>query len=206
MLNSHSTMIKFKSNDQSVDLWPPDYPINRHSVVPYNLEPRNKSCGSMFMKRTLLCVTLFIGISSLAWSASFLTIRLDDPKAVYLILQEFGAHGDGQADDSAAIQAAIDKSETGTREGIVFTPSGRYRLTRTIYIWPGVRIFGYGAERPVFVLADNTPGFQQGIGNMVIFAGVRHTPYYEHVPDRWRQVVGAHRRGSTGGILRSCGS
>ena len=126
------------------------------------------------MKRTLLCVTLFIGISSLAWSASSLTIRLDDPKAVYLTSQEFGAHGDGQADDSAAIQAAIDKSETGTREGIVFIPSGRYRLTRTIYIWPGVRIFGYGAERPVFVLADNTPGFQQGMGNMVIFAGVRH--------------------------------
>ena len=29
-------------------------------------------------------------------------------------------------------------------------PPGRYRLTRTVYVWPGVRIFGYGATRPVF--------------------------------------------------------
>ncbi len=50
-------------------------------------------------------------------------------------------------------------------------PSGRYRLTRTIYVWRGVRVIGYGATRPVFVLADNTPGYQQGIGLMVMFSG-----------------------------------
>jgi sugar lactone lactonase YvrE len=126
--------------------------------------------------RTLLCAALFLGLSPIARSASFLTTRLDDPKAVYLTAQDFGAHGDGQADDSAAIQAAIDKSETGAREGIVFIPSGRYRLTRTIYVWPGVRVFGYGATRPVFVLADNTPGFQREMGVMVIFTGFRHPP------------------------------
>ena len=53
----------------------------------------------------------------------------------------------------------------------MFVPSGRYRLTRTIYVWPGVRVIGYGATRPVLVLGDNTPGFQTGVGDMVFFAG-----------------------------------
>jgi sugar lactone lactonase YvrE len=58
-------------------------------------------------------------------------------------------------------------------QGIVFVPSGRYRLSRTIYIWPGIRLIGFGATRPTFVLAPNTPGFQQGPAYMVFFAGSR---------------------------------
>ena len=95
------------------------------------------------MKKSLLSAMLLLGISSPALAASVFTTRLDDPKAVYLTAQDFGAHGDGKADDSAAIQAAIDKAESNAREGIVFVPSGHYRLTRTVYIWPGVRVIGY---------------------------------------------------------------
>ncbi len=97
--------------------------------------------------------------------------RLDDPKAVYLTPDQFGVKGDGTADDSAAIQAAIDKVQATTGEGILFIPEGRYRVTRTIYVGPGVRLIGYGAKRPAFVLADGTPGFQQGIGCMFFFVG-----------------------------------
>jgi sugar lactone lactonase YvrE len=124
------------------------------------------------MMRNLLFASLLLGAIFPAWTESVLTTRLDDPRAVYLTERGFGAHGDGTADDSGAIQAAIDKTESSAREGIVFVPSGRYRLTRTIYVWPGVRVFGYGATRPVFYLAAHTPGFQSGIGDMVIFAGL----------------------------------
>ena len=106
-------------------------------------------------------------------AASVITTRLEDPKAVYLSAAEFGAKGDGQTDDTAAIQAAIDKAENHVREGILFVPAGRYRLTRTIYVWPGLRIFGFGATRPAFVLAPDTPGFQKGVGVMVMFTGAR---------------------------------
>jgi sugar lactone lactonase YvrE len=125
------------------------------------------------MKKYLIPAFLLFTVSSSAFAASVFTARLDDPKAVYLTAHDFGAHGDGQADDTAAIQAAIDKTGNNTNEGIVFVPSGRYRLTHTIYVWPGVRVIGYGATRPVFLLAANTPGFQQGIGDMVIFTGGR---------------------------------
>ena len=40
-------------------------------------------------------------------------------------------------------------------------PEGRYRLTKTVYVPTGTRVFGYGKNRPVFVLAPNTPGFQE---------------------------------------------
>jgi hypothetical protein len=125
------------------------------------------------VRTSLLVFIVWHGAASVLAASSALTSRLDDPKAVYLEVPAFDVHGDGVADDSAAIQEAIDKAAGSVWEGIVFVPSGRYRLTRTIYVWAGVRIFGYGPTRPVFVLGENTPGYQQGIGLMVMFAGSR---------------------------------
>ncbi len=120
-------------------------------------------------RRLLLLIALLLGISGSAFAASVFTTRPDDPGAVTLAAPEFDVRADGTTDDSAAIQAAIDKAYTTPNGGIVFVPAGRYRLTRTIYVWHGVRVIGYGATRPVFVLAANTPGFQTGIGLMVMF-------------------------------------
>ena len=127
----------------------------------------------MRLHKNLLLVMLLPGISSAASAASAIATRLDDPKAIYLTAPEFGAHADGKSDDSAAVQAAIDKAANNASEGIVFVAPGQYRLTRTVYVWPGVRVFGYGATRPVFLLAADTPGFQKGVGVMVMFTGSR---------------------------------
>ena len=99
--------------------------------------------------------------------------RLDDAKAVYLTPDHFPVHADGVADDSDALQQAINKVQETTTQGILFLPSGRYRITRTIYIWPSIRVIGYGKTRPVLVLGANTPGFQQGPAYMVFFTGGR---------------------------------
>lgn len=104
---------------------------------------------------------------------SFYPVRLEDKAAVYLSDGRFGASGDGITDDTAALQKAIDTVADTTRQGVVFIPQGRYRLTRTLYVWPGVRLIGYGTQRPVIVLAANTPGFQTGPSYMVLFAGGR---------------------------------
>lgn len=100
-------------------------------------------------------------------------LRPDDPKAVYLAQPAFPVRGDGQADDSVALQSAIDRVQETTGEGIVFVPEGRYRITRTIYVWPGIRVIGHGAKRPVILLPDHSPGYQQGVGAMIFFAGFR---------------------------------
>jgi len=105
---------------------------------------------------------------------SFITTRLDDPKAVYYS----APHGDGNTDESAALQAAIDKADVN-HEGIVFIPSGRYTIARTVYVRAGIRLFGYGATRPVFVLPANSPGFQKGMGVMFMFIGARPGGAYD---------------------------
>ncbi|MDI1364673.1 MAG: glycosyl hydrolase family 28-related protein, partial [bacterium] len=90
----------------------------------------------------------------------------DEPRAISVV-----GVGDGRTDDTGAVQRAIDAARDETGHGVVFLPSGRYRLTHSILVPPGVRIFGVGATRPVFVLSANTPGFQKGVGTMIVFTG-----------------------------------
>ena len=105
-----------------------------------------------------------------SWGASYYTVRPEDPKAVYLTKDNFAVRGDGVADDTAAIQEAVDKA---SGSGVLFVPEGRYRITKTIFIGPGVRVFGYGATRPTFFLAPNTPGFQDREAFLIFFTGMR---------------------------------
>lgn len=103
---------------------------------------------------------------AMAGSGSVFLTAPPDPKAVTV-----KAVGDGKADDTAAIQAAIDAAAKSGAGCIVWLPSGRYRISRTLLIPPAVRVFGVGATRPVLMLGDHTPGFDKGVITMVIFTG-----------------------------------
>ena len=129
--------------------------------------------------RTILAFAILSSIVPL-FGSSYYTARLDDPRAIYLTQETFPVKGDGIADDSAGLQQAINTVQEKTNQGILFVPSGRYRLTKTIYVWPGIRLIGFGRTRPAFVLAANTPRFQQGPAYMVFFAGAR--PNAENPP------------------------
>jgi sugar lactone lactonase YvrE len=109
-------------------------------------------------------------------AGSFYPVRPDDPRAV-VFDSAFGAHADGIGDDSDALQRAIDQVQETTGAGVLLIPEGRYRLSKTVHVWQGIRLFGYGATRPVFVLARDTPGFQEGTGRyMIHFADNRPDP------------------------------
>lgn len=126
--------------------------------------------------KLVYALLLLLSCSLPCFAASVITARLEDPEAVYLTPEEFGVRGDGQADDSAGIQAAIDKVQAGKGEGILFVPPGRYRISKTMILWPGVRLIGYGEKRPVFVLGERTQGYGDGIAYMFFFAGARPRP------------------------------
>jgi len=117
----------------------------------------------------------FAAATHIAPAQSFFPVRLEDKSAIYLAdpSRHFGAKGDGVADDSAALQHAIDAVADSTRQGILFIPPGRYRVTHTLFVWPGIRLIGYGERRPTLVLAPNTEGYQRGPSYMVLFAGGR---------------------------------
>lgn len=124
------------------------------------------------MRKKLFAAAVLLSAIPL-FAASYFLARLEDPKAVYLTPEQFGTKADGVADDTLGLQTAIDTIEARNGEGIVFVPSGRYRLTKTVYIWPGVRLIGYGTTRPVFLLSDSSPRFQKGPAYMLFFAGGR---------------------------------
>ena len=88
---------------------------------------------------------------------SIFTQRPDDPGAIVVTPEQFAVKADGVADDTEGLQQAMNRG----RGGIVLIPEGRYRLTKTLYVATGTRVFGFGKNRPVFVLAANTPGFQK---------------------------------------------
>lgn len=105
--------------------------------------------------------------SAPAWAGPSVYLTApDDPKAITI-----RAPADGGADATDAIQAALDSAASRGAGSIVYLPSGRYRITRTLIVSPGTRVFGVGATRPVLFLPDNTPGFQQGVKNMVVYTG-----------------------------------
>ncbi|WP_047495159.1 glycosyl hydrolase family 28-related protein [Terriglobus sp. TAA 43] len=108
-----------------------------------------------------MCVLLLLLLSIVTATSQAQSVYLTKPVDA-LAVTASDLRGDGVADDTAALQAAIDRVADTTGSGIVFLPQGRYRITKTVYLWSGVRIFGYGAQRPVMVLAPNTPGFQSG--------------------------------------------
>lgn len=140
------------------------------------------------MKGFFLAVLAAFALAQTSRASSFYPVRLDDSTSVYLTPPAFPVHADGVADDSQALQMAIDKVQETTKQGIVFVPSGRYRITKTIYVWPGVRVIGYGPTRPVIVLKDHTPGYDSDLAYMFFFAGGRpgHEPTFARTGGRPR--------------------
>ncbi len=121
--------------------------------------------------------------STACLSQSVYPVRPEDAHAVYLTRHDFGALGDGEADDSDALQRAIDRVQETTHHGVVFVPEGRYRLTRPIHVWAGIRLIGFGAQRPVLVLAANTPGFQEGADRYMLWFTDERTPEGQPIAD-----------------------
>ncbi|MEO6801796.1 MAG: glycosyl hydrolase family 28-related protein [Granulicella sp.] len=82
------------------------------------------------MSAIRLVVLVALATASIVQAQSFYPVRLEDKAAVYLT----GAKADGIADDTEVLQKAIDKVADTTHQGIVFIPSGHYRLTHTLFV------------------------------------------------------------------------
>jgi len=114
----------------------------------------------------LAALALTAPVHASAEGVSVLPAAPAEPRAVTV-----AAMGDGTTDDSEALQRALDQAVDATHHGLVFLPSGRYRITRTLVVPQGVRLYGVGPTRPVILLGADTPGFQQGVSTMIVFAG-----------------------------------
>lgn len=68
-------------------------------------------------------------------------------------LKTLGAVGDGVADDSKAIQKAIDE------HGVIYVPQGSYRISQTLQLKPNTVLIGLHPIATNFVLAENAAAF-----------------------------------------------
>jgi hypothetical protein len=122
-----------------------------------------------FMKKILvICIVLNFFQSQLFASGkvpvagrSVYQTQLIDSAAVYFSPSNFKISADGKTDVSDALQQAIVSLKSTRDCGIVFIPEGKYRISKTIFVPTGIRLIGYGKNRPEIFLGKNSPGFQQ---------------------------------------------
>ena len=71
--------------------------------------------------------------------------------AQYVSVKDFGAVGDGVADDTAAIQDAIDAMNTANG-GAIYIPAGEYLITDYITLYSDVTLFGEGKASKIHLV------------------------------------------------------
>jgi len=67
-------------------------------------------------------------------------------------VQDYGAVGDGIADDTQAIQNAINAA------GKVYLPAGTYKITAPLYMDSGVQLIGQGVKKVDYTPSGGNPG------------------------------------------------
>ena len=104
--------------------------------------------------------------------ANSVPTNVEDKLAQTVSVKDFGAVGDGVADDTAAIQAAIDSITNTTFAttwpggvknyskggGVVFLPPGRYRLTTGLLLGQHVRLQGSSTKGYFYPNGPDTTG------------------------------------------------
>jgi Gluconolactonase len=120
-----------------------------------------KQVLAVMLVLNFLFVQCFAANSNQARSKSVFQTQLNDSAAVYFTPFNFKISTDGKTDVSDALQQAISTLKSTRDCGVVFLPEGKYRISKTIYIPSGIRLIGYGKNRPEIILGKNTPGYQQ---------------------------------------------
>lgn len=83
-------------------------------------------------------------------------------------IADYGAVGDDTADDTEKIQAAIDAADDAGG-GVVFIPSGRYKITDALTMRDYVTLKGQGISSQIHQTATNKHGF---VASVWLWAGV----------------------------------
>jgi sugar lactone lactonase YvrE len=93
----------------------------------------------------------------------------EDQEALFFTSELFNIKANGKQDVSDALQLAINTLKKEKNFGILFVPEGKYLISKTIYVPKAIRIIGYGQNRPEFILAKNTVGYQDKLNYMFWF-------------------------------------
>jgi hypothetical protein len=109
-------------------------------------------------------------------------------EAVPISIKDFGAVGDGVADDTAAIQAAIDSGAAS-----VYAPAGTYKITSTININRPMTFFGEGKSKTIFSRSTNFDSFyvHDGLNTVMSYVKLHDFQVLNTEPTRANITSGA---------------
>ena len=120
-----------------------------------------------------------------------------EPRSDWLNVRQFGAKGDGRADDTQAIQAAFDQVTSGTT---VYLPKGTYRITQSLTLTgpaTGVLIVGHGRDTKLVwggveggrMLHDDGLSTSRYVGLDLDGGGTAAVGFYHHSMKRFETEV-----------------
>jgi hypothetical protein len=172
--------------------------------------PRTKE-SKMLKKTTQVMTAALLLVSGMAMAGEPVTLEteararlcgpLDDvfvgPFRDWVnVKTEYGAVGDGKADDTAALQAALDgmrgdKAATEPLGETIYLPAGTYRITRTLTMESHLGVAVYGEDPKNTVIVWDGPGHKHKAGDrpagvsleedkaatMLFLNGVRHARF-----------------------------
>ena len=117
--------------------------------------------------RSYLILSVFLTLLAAATAEGI--VFPDDPRAIIDVKRDCGAKGDGVADDTQALQSAIERTGGKDHSRFIFLPAGVYRITRTVIMKPpgdgkegsmvGPWLWGEDRDRTIIRLADGAEGF-----------------------------------------------
>lgn len=109
-----------------------------------------------------ICIIGYVQLQAVNLESIY-TQRPIDVEAFYFTPENYPITADGKTDVSEVLQQAINQVKRERNFGILFIPEGKYKISKTIYIPNAIRLIGYGKKRPEFILAKNSPGFQEEV-------------------------------------------
>jgi len=107
--------------------------------------------------------TAFVRRLTLLVFAIAVLVTVSQAVAAVTNVRNFGAKGDGQSDDTAAIRRAVKAGANGS----VHIPSGTFKIFQIIRLPGGTRLYGNGSESKIVQATDN-------LGIFEILAGASH--------------------------------
>ncbi len=138
------------------------------------------------------------------WGADF--PGFESPGVANVRASRYGAKGDSHADDTDAIQRAIDE------HSVVFLPKGYYRISRTIRLRPDTQLIGVAQAFSVLMTRPATGAFADSSRPqpLVLTADDREARtllafLFVLLPRETYGAVGLHWQCGPGSILRSAG-